>query len=287
MTNNDVRAKYKALAGDSFSLEDKILPFSISVEGLEGTGKTQFGLLTCPTPVVHINFGDRDATSFLYDMSAERRSKTTLYSFAPSDTKGWTRDEAKQSLFALSDIAKNEMSDGKLAGGTFILDSGSSWWDAVQEVYVAPLEEQRETEGKRKSGGLIYGQGNLVVSGVVSWIKNQGAFFVLTHQKRQRWDKDGPVPGAFDPRINSKIPYLVEVRLDLRKECAAVVNGRICGGADCQGKGHIGRKHIARIIKFGRNTAMEGIELEDSNITFANIYMLYAGRPFPNEEALR
>ena len=277
---DDARTRYGALRGEAVGAQPPILPFSISVEGLEGTGKSRFGLLTCPTPVVHINFSDRDATAFLYDMSEERRKQTTLYSFAPAGTEGWTVAEARQALFALSDIAKAELGGGQMAGGTFILDSGSSWWDAVQQAEVAPLEEQRKAEGGRRAGGLIYQQANLIVSGVVSWIKNQGIFFILTHQKRQRWDKDGPVPGVFDPRINSKVPYLVEVRLDLRKECI------VCGGLDCQGKGHIGRKHIGRIIKFGRNTALEGIEFEDTQIAFPTIYKLYANAAFPKEEAL-
>ncbi|KKN82275.1 hypothetical protein LCGC14_0310880 [marine sediment metagenome] len=285
--SEDVRSKYGAVDGSKLNGAPPILPFSISVEGQEGTGKSQFGLLTCPTPIVHINFGDRDATAFLYDMSEDRRSKTTLYSFAPSGPDGWTRAEAKQSLLGLSDIAKSELADNKLAGGTFILDSGSSWWDSVQEVYVAPLEEERDAEGKKRSGGLIYGKGNLVVSGVVSWIKNQGCFFVLTHQKSQSWDSQGPIPGQYKARINSKVPYLVEIRLDLRLECVScAVKSPIVGEQDCRKQGHIGRNHVARIIKFGRSTALIGVEFSNSDISFSNIYSLYARGDFPGQERL-
>lgn len=284
----EVRTKYNAVSGADLNGPPPIMTFSMSVEAQEGAGKTQFGLLTCPTPIVHVNYGDRDATCFLYDMSETRRKQVTLYSFTPTGTSGWTIEESRESLYALSDIAKSEMSDGKLAGGTFILDSGSSWWGAVQQVYVAPLEEQRGAEGKKKVGGLIYQQGNLIVTGVVSWIKSQGAFFVITHQKRARWDSQGPVPGMFDARINSLVPYLVEIRLDLRKECiACAAKGPIIGEVDCRVKGHIGRKHVARIIKFGRNTALEGIELENEKISFATLYPLMAGREFPEPERLQ
>ena len=282
MPDVDVRAKYGAINGATVGNAPPIIPFSMSVEGLEGTGKTQFGICTGPLPVVHVNFADREATRFLYEVSDTRRKAITLYSFVPTSTQGWTRSEASKSLVALSEIAQSEMKDGKLRGGTFILDSGSSWWDAIQEVYVAPKEEERDREGKKRAGGLIYSEGNLIVSGVVSWLRSQGAFFVMTHQKRQRWDKDGPVPGAYDARINSKVPFLVEVRLDLRKVCAV----ETCGGLDCRAQGHIGRKHIGRLIKFAANTAMEGIEYYNEQINFANIYTLYAGGPFPEPERL-
>lgn len=281
MTIDETRAKYGALQGAD-APTTPILPFALSVEALEGCGKTQFGLLTCPWPTVHINFGDRDAKPFLYEMSPERRAHTTLYSFVPASTEGWTRPEARQSLTALSAIVKTELSDGQLAGGTFILDSGSSWWDVVQEVYVAPLEEERDSKGEKRSGGLIYGQGNLVISGVVSWIKNRGCFFVLTHQKAQVWDARGPVPGSYKARMNSKVPYLVEVQLDLRKVCAV----ESCEGMDCRAIGHMGRKHIGRLVKFAANTGMEGLEYVNDQITFANIYKLYAGREFPEPERL-
>lgn len=281
MDVKEVRQKHGALIGEGVGSEPGLLTFSISLEGLEGTGKTRFGLLTCPTPIVHINFGDREATIFLYEMSPERRAKTVLYSFAPKQPSGWQLEEAKESLFALSDIAKSELGEGRMKGGTFILDSGSSWWDAVQQVYVAPLEEAREKEGKKQIGGLVYQQGNLIVSGVISWVKNQGCFFIITHQKRQKWDREGPVPGAFDPRINSKVPFLVEVRLDLRKECV------VCPGhnQECRAAGHVGRLHIAKLIKF-RDTSLEGIELQDKAIDFSGVYKLYCGREFPNKESL-
>ncbi len=287
MTETDVRSKYGAISGAS-QRGNRPIRLSISVEAQEGAGKTQFGLLTCPTPIVHVNFGDRDATAFLYDMSPDRLEKVTLYSFAPAGPDGWTTEEARTSLYALSEVAKAELAGDKMAGGTFILDSGSSWWDAVQQVYVAPLEEAREAEGKKKSGGLIYQQANLIVSGVISWIKNQDINFIISHQKRQRWDKDGPVLGKFDARINSKVPYLVEVRLDLRKECIVCTKkGPLVGEIECRVPGHVGRRHIARIIKFGRNTSMEGMELEGSAISFETIYKLYAGTAFPEPDRLK
>ena len=119
---------------------DRVTPLSVSVEGLESAGKTYFTLMTMPLPVVHVNFSDREATPFLYEMSAERRARTKLYSFKAQTTQGWTRAEGAESLQELSGIAQKELADGRLKGGTFIIDSGSSWWEVVQEVYVAPLE---------------------------------------------------------------------------------------------------------------------------------------------------
>lgn len=282
-TIEEVQKKYKPQERPD---AQATFPFSMSIEGLEGTGKTHFSLLTCPTPIVHINCGDRDAGMFLYDMSDERYKQTTPYPFYPSTPSGWTREEGEKCVLAISEIARAHMSDGKLAGGTFILDSGSSWWELMQEVYVAPEEEKAVAaalaKGKdfRKSGGLIYGKANLIVSGVLTWLKNQGAFVVITHQKKQAWDKDGPVPGKFEPKINSKVPYIVEARIDLRKACAK------CGAPDCQATGHSGRKYYGKLIKLGHNgSALEGTELE--NMDFNTVYSLFTGRAYGEKERLK
>ncbi|KKN55482.1 hypothetical protein LCGC14_0581570 [marine sediment metagenome] len=276
-TVEEVQEKYGAIKAVDIVANGDPITFATSVEGLEGTGKTYFGLLTCPTPIVHVNFGDRDATPLLYDMSAERRERTVLYAFHAKGSGGWTRPEGKDALHALAEVAQEHLSDGKLAGGTFIIDSGSTFWDVVQEVYVAPEQEKREREGGKKRGGLEYGQANLIVSGVLNWIKNQGAFLIITHTKAQEWDAQGPIPGKYRAKQNNKVPYIVEVRLDLTKECST------CSAPDC--RAHVGRKHFGQFLKFGRDTALEGMKLESP--TFEMVYSFYARGKFPNEEALR
>jgi hypothetical protein len=266
----DIQTKYNAIKGADFDTSKKDISLAISVEGLEGTGKTHFALLTCPLPIVHINFSDRDANIFLYDMDEERRKQVTLYSdpFQAKTSQGWTRAEGQAALAALSEIAQDHLANGKMKGGTFVLDSGSSFWEVVQEVYVAPQQEKRQSEGGKRSGGLEYMQGNLIVNGVISWLKQQGAHVILTHRKRQDWDAKGPIPGQFSAQLNKKVPYLVEVRLDLYKTC------EVCGSEFCEKKGHQGRKHWGRIVKFGRNTQMEGMCFE--NPSFDLVYNLYA-----------
>lgn len=275
MTVEELRAKYGAVEGKEVGEKPPIMPLSISVEGLEGTGKSQFPLLTCPTPLVHINFGDRSAKNFLYKMGPRRRAATTLYEFQPKSSEGFTRAEGLELMTRLSAIAKGELSDGKMAGGTFVLDSGSSWWDTVQEVKVAPI---LEGQGK-KTGGLAYGAGNLIISGVFSWLKNQGANVIITHRKKQDWDAKGPIEGQFSAQLNSKIPYLVEARIDLRTVCSE------CGAPNCRKIGHQGLKHIGRILKFGSNTGFVGYEQE--GLDFNMVYSLYHGVEYPNQEALK
>ena len=66
---------YDTIDGATFDTtipDNGLTPLSLSVEGLEGTGKTFFTLMTMPLPLVHVNFSDRDATGFLYEMSPER-----------------------------------------------------------------------------------------------------------------------------------------------------------------------------------------------------------------------
>ena len=270
---------FQKIVGAEFHTDTLPPAFSMSVEGLEGTGKTHFSLLTTPPPIVHVNFGDRDATLFLYPdrMSEERREQTTLYSFHAASSEGWTRQEGYDSLAELSKIAREDLSNGKLAGGTFILDSASSWWEVVQECYVAPEQEKREAGGGKKTGGLEYMKGNLIVNGVIQWIKSQGAFVILTHRKAQEWGPSGPIPGKFKAKINSKVPSLVEVRLDLYKTCAAVSpEGRVCGSEECESKTHQGRVHNGRFLKFAANTGMEGFAFPEPS--FGMVYSLYTGK---------
>lgn len=267
---------YEKIIGAEFDISTTPPAFSTSIEGLEGTGKTHLSLLTTPPPVVHINFGDRDATWFLYNMDEERRKQTTMYSFHAASSDGWTRQEGTESLRALSQIAKEHLADRQMVGGTFVLDSGSSWWEVVQECYVAPEQEKRQADGGKKTGGLEYMQGNLIVNGVVSWIKNQGAYVIITHRKTQEWGASGPIPGKFRAQINRKVPYLVEVRLDLYKVCA------VCGAEECESKQHQGRKHMGRFLKFASNTSLEGFSWEITpNEGFSTVYTLYTGKaPF-------
>ena len=208
-------------------------------------------------------------------MDTERQKQVEFFEFASSVPEGWTRDEGMKSLILLTDLVKERLSDGGLAGGTFVLDSGSSWWEAVQECYVAPEMEKQEASGGKRTGGLVFMRGNLVVNGVINWIKSQGCHFILTHRKTQDWNDKGPIPGKYSAQLNRKVPYLVEIRLDLHKLCV------VCGGEFCEAAGHAGRRHLARVIKFGRNTMMEGLELEGEQITFANVYRMYTGRDLP------
>ena len=277
MPESSEQLPYTKLDGADFVASDTIQPFSLSVEGLECTGKTRLSLMTTPTPVVHVNFSDRSAAGWLYSMDAERRKATRLYDFRANTATGWTRPEGLKSLAALSQVAQDEMSDGKLAGGTFVIDSGSTWWDVIQEVYVAPEAERQQREFGKQLGGLAFGSGNLIVKGIVNWLKAQGAFVILTHQMAPLWDTKGPVPGAYKARINSQVSYMVEVRLQLIMKC------NTCGSTECYASGHVGRTHYARIVKFGNTqdggSNYIGMELPDPN--FTTIYKLYTGRDLP------
>ncbi len=101
-----LRAKFAAkgafIDGASFKHEDHPITFSISLEGLEGTGKTDFIVNTMPLPIVLVNFGDRSAIPFLYNMDEARRSQVHIYDIQPSSDQGWTLAEAIDSLKQLS-----------------------------------------------------------------------------------------------------------------------------------------------------------------------------------------
>ena len=143
----------------------------------------------------------------------------------------------------------------------------------MQEVYVAPLEEARERAGDKKAGGLVYTQANIVVKGIINWLKGQGAFIILTHQLAQAWYAKGPVPGQWRARQNNQVPYMMEIMLRLSKTC------NVCGGPECRAANHVGRTHWAQVQKFCKNTSMEGTSL--TNPSMSVIYAMYTSRLLP------
>jgi|FLYL01.1.fsa_nt_gi hypothetical protein len=252
---------------------DEITPFSVSVDGLEGTGKTTFAL-GFPRPLILVNFGDRSANLLLYDLPEEKRRDVYICDIQPASPEGWTYQEAVQSLLTLNQVIREAAP--RLKNGTFVLDGGSSWWSVMQQVFVEPKEKERIAAGKKSIGGIIYEEANNRVRGIISYIKACGCFLVLTHQLKQNWDSDGPIPGSYSPRKNSQTPYLVEVEVELSKVC------RSCSAPACTNPEHIGRKHLARIKKLSGNTGLEGLVVE--NLTFETLYTMQTGRPYPGKK---
>jgi len=222
--------------------------------------------MTCPLPIVHVNFGDRSINHLLYLMDDERRKQITRYEFHSTSVDGWDRPEGARSMVGLAEIVNAHVAGGKMAGGTFILDSGSSWWQVVQEVEVAPIMESQS----KKTGGLAFGPANLKVKSMLNFIK-KNCFLVITHQLSQDWDAKGPIPGKYYPKQNSGVPYLVEVRLRMTKVCIKC-GAPACEKADPQ---HVGRIHQGRLMKF-HPSSLEGQVLD--NPTFGLLYTMYTGK---------
>lgn len=258
------------IISDASTLDpEAILPFSVSLDGLEGTGKTYFAL-RMPKPIIVVNFGDRNPEILLYDMKPEEREGILVTDIQPSSPEGWTMTEAVESLRTLNSIVST--SAPLMPGGTFVLDGGSSWWSVMQQVFVEPKEQERIRAGKKQVGGIIYEEANNRVRGVIGHIKANGCFLALTHQLKQNWDDKGPIPDSYSPRKNSQVPFLMEVEVEFFKVCAQ------CGGKGCITQGHFGRKHMARLKKLSGNTKLEGLTLED--LDFTKLYRMQTGRDY-------
>lgn len=248
---------------------EALLPFSVSLDGLEGTGKTYFAL-RMPKPIVIVNFGDRNPEILLYDMTPEERAGIYTTNIQPSGPEGWTFQEAVESLKTLNTIVATAAP--QMPGGTFVLDGGSSWWSVMQQVFVEPKEKERLAAGKKQVGGIIYEEANNRVRGVLGHIKSNGCFLAMTHQLKQNWDDKGPIPDSYSPRKNSQVPFLMEVEVEFFKVCSQ------CGGKGCVTQGHFGRKHMARLKKLSGNTQLEGLVLE--SLDFAKLYKMQTGREY-------
>ncbi len=160
-----------------------------------------------------------------------------------------------------------------MRGGTFGLDGGSSWWSTMQTVFVEPKEKAAELAGKKRAGGLIYEEGNARARGILGYLKSIGCFLAMTHQLKQDWAADGPIPNQYSAKRNSQVPYLMEVVLRLAKFCAT------CGTPNCQNKTHIGRTHTSRLEKLSGNTALEGMWVD--NLDFTTLYEFQTGTTWP------
>lgn len=246
-----------------------LLPFSVSLDGLEGSGKTYFAL-RMPRPTVLVNFGDRSASILLYDMTPEERKGIYTTDIQPKSPEGWTFGEAVESLKTLNGIVA--AAAPAMPGGTFILDGGSSWWSVMQTVFVEPKEQAALAAGKKRAGGLIYEEANNRVRGVLGHIKANGCFLAITHQMKQNWDKDGPIPDSYSAKKNSQIPFLVECEVEFFKVC------KTCGGKGCLTAGHFGRTHKARLRKLSGNTGLEGLVLD--GLTFQGLYKMQTSREY-------
>ena len=271
-TREELRAKLGAVDAVNDLDMSRPVPFSISLDGLEGTGKTHFIIKTMPRPLVIVNFGDRSPYQFLYKMTEAERAGIIIYDIQPSGPDGWTLAEAVQGLIKLSEIIQAEAPH--MPGGTFALDGGSSWWSVMQQVYVEPKEKERQAKNQKSVGGIIYEEANGRVRGVLGSIKTHGCFLAMTHQMKQDWDANGPIPGQYSPKKNSQVPYIMEVEITLFKLCKA------CNAPNCQNLApeHMGRKHMARIKKLSGNTALEGIVVE--NLAFGAVYKMQNGRDY-------
>lgn len=237
---------------------------------MEGSGKTHIIIKTFPLPLVIVNFGDRSAVPFLYEIPEQRRSQVQVYDIQPPSNDGWDFKSAVDSLKELAEIIAAE--GPLMRGGTFALDGGSSWWSVMQQVFVEPKEQERLAKGSKQVGGIIYEEANNRARGVLGYVKTLGCFLAMTHQLKQDWDKDGPIPNQFSPRRNSQVPYLMEVVARMAKFCAATG----CGAPNCQKAEHVGRTHKARLEKLSGNTGLEGLWVGD--LTFQKLYKFQTGQ---------
>lgn len=269
-----MRAKYAeqgALTSGTVADEPApIIPFSASLEGLEGTGKSTFLMLTTPYPRVAVNFGDRSLVPFLYQIPKERRQDVQVYDIKAPSSDGWDFKSAVDGLRQLAEIVAAEAP--YMQNGTFGLDGGTSWWSVMQQVFVEPKEKAREAAGKKQVGGIIYEEANGRARGFMDFLRHTDAFFFMTHQLRQDWAADGPIPNQYSARRNSQVQYLMDCVVRFMKVCA------VCSAPNCQNKDHVGRKHFARLEQVKGNTGFEGLWIE--NLTFSKLYKFQTGHDF-------
>ena len=282
--------------GDTTADEvDDKLTLTISGCGLQGTGKTLWGLKTMPTPILHLNF-DRVSDGLLYQKDAEgnllipkeRQQDIVTIHIGPEQFN----KEGETSWNELSaGMAREKMEQAirdytpALKGGTFFLDGGAMLNQLVQLVELAKIRRTREGKDQ-KLFPFDYALVNSYINGLMGSLNRADFNFYITHHLTENWDSTGPM-GTYRPQHNSQVPKIIEIELWFWCLCSQEVvdtnkKKGVCRKFDCTQAGHSGRLFNTKVIENKMKKSMIGYTQD--NLTFDMLYLMTFGQPYKKVE---
>lgn len=277
---------------------------AISGAGLQGSGKTLWGLRYMPTPILHLNF-DRPSEGLYYQkgddgallIPKERQQQIVTVPLGPEifkdDATSWSRMTAQMARSKLEDAIHSYLP--VMEGGTVILDGGAVFNNLVQLIELEEIKTKREAKDQ-KLFPFDYASVNSYVSGLLGMLNRSQAHFYMTHHLAEDWGADGPI-GTYHAQNNSQVPRMIEIELWFWSLCGGVTNQDLireakkqkktvapayCRALNCQKPGHQGAVFPVRIKQNKLNKKIEGMTAD--NLTFEQLYLLTFGEAYKEKK---
>lgn len=279
---------------------------TISGCGLQGTGKTIWGLRYMPPPILHLNF-DRESAGLYYVkgkdgkllVPKDRADQIVRVQLAPEDFKedqmSWTELTARFAREKLEGALRDYIP--VMDGGTVMIDGGAVFNNLVQAIELAEIRRTREAKDQ-KLFPFDYAKVNSYWSGMLGMLDRAHVNFYITHHLAEDWGADGPI-GTFHAQNNSQVPRMIQVELWFWCQCGQVMNAEAiatakkkkekepssvyCRKIDCQLPGHQGSVFQVRIRENKLNKQVRGLTVDE--LPFETLYQLSVGQPYSQAPA--
>ena len=186
-------------------------PLFINLFGPPGTGKTSLGF-TAPPPFRYARF-DRRADATIEAVQAQ-------FGEAAVVEEGFVRelgqDPREWATDALTRIEKMLEAALKANEGTFFVDGGHRWWDAVQQVklpFLDPSLSDAELERMDRKRRLLYGVANSYLDDLLLAVEASSLQVVLTHHTKAVYTSKGEETDRVKPDYFKRVPFVATLEV--------------------------------------------------------------------------
>lgn len=288
--------------GDTLASEiAQALTMTMSGAGLQGTGKTLWGLRSLPTPILHLNF-DREASGLFYArdkagdlfISKERAQDIAVVTLAPEhfdeSAKSWSENTARAAREKMEESIFKYLP--ALTRGSILLDGGTMFNNMVQLIELSQIKRERAAQDK-KLFPFDYAIVNSYVNGLLGRFDRAPVNVYMTHHLTEKWGPDGPL-GTYYAQQNSQVPKMFQVELWFWSLCGAVMNqdavnkarvekkpvppNVLCKKFMCTIPGHQGTTFQMKVLENKLNKSLVGLTRE--SLTFDELFFLTFGRQY-------
>jgi hypothetical protein len=206
----------------------------LSIEGLEGCGKTRF-TLTAPAPIAFINFdwGLEGLVESFQDQKAIYVATVSL------NTSGKREEILQAAEQELSKVERNYQTALKQAR-TIVIDTGSELWELLRLAAFGKLDKVMPHQ---------YAEVNQQMTRLIKLAYDSDANLILTHRLKEQWINDKKT-GLYEFAGMKDIPFLVQAHARMWTDDAGY--------------------HL-KVGKCRQNAGVVGLELVNGMITFPTL----------------
>jgi hypothetical protein len=206
----------------------------LSIEGLEGCGKTRF-TLTAPAPIAFINFdwGLEGLVESFQDQKAIYVATVSL------NTSGKREEILQAAEQELSKVERNYQTALKQAR-TIVIDTGSELWELLRLAAFGKLDKVMPHQ---------YAEVNQQMTRLIKLAYDSDANLILTHRLKEQWINDKKT-GLYEFAGMKDIPFLVQA------------HARMWNAED---------GYHLKVGKCRQNAGVVGLELVNGMITFPTL----------------